>query len=378
MFIIQGEGRGHMTQALALEQILNRGEHEVSAMLIGTNSRRKIPDFFAEKTSSRLHCIKSPNFFYDKTSKSINIWKTIFFNIISIPLFLFELQKVHRVKHHVQPDIIVNFYDIIGGFYFLLYRPSVQRICVAHQYLAEHEEFPFAKGFKTQKIAYRINNLLTSFSAHKKLALSFRELKSDKPKLSIVPPLLRQEVLDLKPSKQDHILIYLVNKGYSEEIIKWHSRNKKIKLLCFWDNQEFDDGWQPHANLTFNHINDQKFLAAMEGCIGYATTAGFESICEAMYLNKPIMMVPVKKQYEQACNAEDAILANAGIKVGKFNIGLLLNYITKESKSNDQFHSWLDGYEQVFLKEIEEFPKERKLIYWLQSALELRTSFSSR
>ena len=116
----------------------------------------------------------------------------------------------------------------------------------------------------------------------------------------------------------------------------------------------------------------------MEGCIGYATTAGFESICEAMYLNKPIMMVPVKKQYEQACNAEDAILANAGIKVGKFNIGLLLNYITKESKSNDQFHSWLDGYEQVFLKEIEEFPKESKLIYWLQSALELRTSFSSR
>ena len=91
MFIIQGEGRGHMTQALALEQILTRGGHEVSAMLIGTNSRRTIPTFFKEKTNSRLHSIKSPNFFYDKKSKSINLWKTILFNVIRIPLFLFEL-----------------------------------------------------------------------------------------------------------------------------------------------------------------------------------------------------------------------------------------------------------------------------------------------
>ena len=96
----------------------------------------------------------------------------------------------------------------------------------------------------------------------------------------------------------------------------------------------------------------------MSGCIGYASTAGFESICEAMYLDKPVLMVPVKGQYEQACNAEDAILANAGIKARKFNIGLLLNYITRKHQGNSDFRTWMEGYEQLFIQEIEQLEAE--------------------
>lgn len=353
MFIVQGEGRGHMTQALALEQILSKAGHTVGVSVIGTSNRREIPDFFKQKTSAELYPVKSPNFYYDKKSKSINVWKSLLFNFVRIPIYIAQLQKINRVKNIHQPEVIVNFYDVMGGWYFLLFRPKTKRISIAHQYLAEHPEFPFAKGYSTQKWAYRINNKVTSFNTHKRLALSFRKLKSTSDKLSIVPPLLRGEVLKLTPKKGDYILAYVVNKGYSDEIIKWHSRNKKIKLHCFWDNKEYPDEWSPNPNLTFHHINDQKFLKLMSGCLGYASTAGFESICEAMYLDKPVLMVPVKGQYEQACNAEDAILANAGIKARKFNIGLLLNYITKKHQGDSEFKTWMDGYEQTFIKEIE-------------------------
>lgn len=358
MFIVQGEGRGHMTQALALEQILSNAGHTVSATVIGTSNRREIPAFFKQKTSAELHPVKSPNFYYDKKSKSINVWKSLLFNLVRIPVFIRQLNKINRAKKAHQPDVIVNFYDVMGGWYFLLFRPKAKRISIAHQYLAEHPEFPFAKGYSTQKWAYRINNKITSFNTHKKLALSFRKLKSTNNKLSIVPPLLRSEVLKLSPENEDYILAYVVNKGYSDEIIKWHSRNKKIKLHCFWDNKEFPDEWSPNPNLTFHHINDQKFLKLMSGCIGYASTAGFESICEAMYLDKPVLMVPVKGQYEQACNAEDAILANAGIKARKFNIGLLLNYITRKHQGNSDFRTWMEGYEQLFIQEIEQLEAE--------------------
>lgn len=359
MFIVQGEGRGHMTQALALEQILSDAGHEVASIIIGTSNRREIPRFFKEQTKAKLQPVESPNFYYDRNSKSINIWKTILFNIFRIPIYLREILKIHKVKKIDQPDVIINFYDVLGGFYFLLFKPEARRLSIAHQYLAEHEEFPFAKGSKSQKLSFKINNHFTSFNAHKKLALSFRNLKSSDPKLSIVPPLLRKEVLQLNPVKEDYILAYVVNKGYGEEIIKWHSRNKKIKLHCFWDNRDYPDGWSPNKNLTFHHINDQKFLQFMAGCVGYASTAGFESICEAMYLGKPVLMVPVKGQYEQACNAEDAILANAGIKARKFNIGLLLNYITKKHQASAHFNDWLNGYEQIFIKEVEQYEPER-------------------
>lgn len=39
----------------------------------------------------------------------------------------------------------------------------------------------------------------------------------------------------------------------------------------------------------------------MQGCSGYVTTAGFESVCEAMYLGKPVMMIPT--HVEQEINA---------------------------------------------------------------------------
>ncbi|WP_369682453.1 hypothetical protein [Hoylesella buccalis] len=48
----------------------------------------------------------------------------------------------------------------------------------------------------------------------------------------------------------------------------------------------------------------------MANCKAYATTGGFESVCEAMYMGKPAMMIPV--HVEQECNAHEAMLEGAG------------------------------------------------------------------
>ncbi|MEC7754196.1 glycosyltransferase family protein [Roseivirga sp. UBA1976] len=360
LFIVQGEGRGHMTQALALEKILSNANHQVTAIAVGTSNRRSIPKFVAQNTNANLKTFKSPNFYFDKNSKSVNLWKTVTFNLLSTPLFLRELIRLHKFRKEFKPDLIVNFYDILGGLYFGLFRPTTQRVCIAHQYLALHNSFPFAEGFKTQKWAFRLNNQLTAIGSHKIIALSFRPLKSDSPKLIIAPPLLRKEVFSLTPTNGDYILAYVVNKGYAQEIIEWHKENKKIKIHCFWDNKQLPDEWKPHKNLTFHYINDQKFLHLMAGCAGYASTAGFESICEAMYLNKPVLMVPVKGQYEQACNAQDAKLARAGLSSTTFNIGLLLKHITKGHSPGPTFSNWLNGHEEKFLRALETTKTETK------------------
>lgn len=49
-----------------------------------------------------------------------------------------------------------------------------------------------------------------------------------------------------------------------------------------------------HENLFFHKLSDTKFLQYMAGCNGLISSAGFESICEAFYLDKPVLMVPVK------------------------------------------------------------------------------------
>lgn len=45
LFIVQGEGRGHLTQAITLEEILRRNGHEVVEVLVGKSSSRRLPGF---------------------------------------------------------------------------------------------------------------------------------------------------------------------------------------------------------------------------------------------------------------------------------------------------------------------------------------------
>ena len=78
----------------------------------------------------------------------------------------------------------------------------------------------------------------------------------------------------------------------------------------------------------------------------YASTAGFESICEAMYLGKPILMVPA--HIEQDCNAYDAVNSGAGISADDFDISRLISF-ADTFKHNDGFRQWANHSEFMFL-----------------------------
>jgi UDP:flavonoid glycosyltransferase YjiC (YdhE family) len=49
LFLVQGEGRGHLTQAISMGQILTREGHEISGVLVGNSVGRTIPSFFKEQ-----------------------------------------------------------------------------------------------------------------------------------------------------------------------------------------------------------------------------------------------------------------------------------------------------------------------------------------
>jgi uncharacterized protein (TIGR00661 family) len=173
-------------------------------------------------------------------------------------------------------------------------------------------------------------------------------------KVKVVPPLLRSEVFDIEPENKNYILAYMVNSGYGEDIIKWHETNKSLHLHCFWDKAGVDDNFMPHENITFHKLNDKIFLQYMKDCAGYVSTAGFESICEAMYLGKPVMMVPTEGQFEQTCNAIDAVKSKAGISSTEFDISKLVEYLPKHQSVKEEFGSWISQAEKMFLKELVE------------------------
>lgn len=353
-FIVQGEGRGHMTQALSLAQLIQNAGHELTHVVVGKSKRRSLPSFFTEKINAPIHHLESPNFVTDKDQKSVKPFRTLVHSLLHSPTYKQSIDQIEELVELEKPDVIINFYDFLGGLYNFTKRPKAKFICLAHQYLIGHPEFTFPPKRKLEKLSLRIGNKITSLGADKILALSFQEF-SDMPrkKIFVVPPLLRGEIKDLQPSSGDHFLVYMVNPGYGEEVKSFHSRYPDQPLVCFWDKNDAPDVDKVDGTLTFHQLNDQKFIQHMASSKGYVTTAGFESVCEAMYLGKPVLMIPVDGQYEQACNAVDAVRAGAGISADHFSIEKLYDYISDYKDVSGWFRKWADQSSTYFLKHLE-------------------------
>lgn len=354
LFIIQGEGRGHLTQAIALAEMLQKNNHQVVGALIGTSDGEKIPAFFTEKFSSKSIAFASPCLVYCKKTKALDIRKTFTNGIFKLNTYISSLRKINTTINQLNPDVIINFYDVLGGIHQFLFRPKVPMICIAHQYLLLNPDFQHPKNHWFDKFLVNTNTKITALGAIKKLALSFTPFSNYEPqKIYTIPPLLRSEITQIAPSTENYILVYMTQHSLADELIKWHAKNPKVVLHCFWDKPQNTEVYKYSRNLHFHRINGQKFLEMMQNCKGLVTTAGFESVCEAMYLGKPTMMIPVPKHYEQACNALDAKRAGAGISGTKFDLTAFLDYIPHHRDTHSEFQTWHSRSSFIFLREIE-------------------------
>ncbi len=355
VFIVQGEGRGHLTQAISLSQILRRAGHQVAAVLVGQAEGREIPAFFSEQIHAPIHPFLSPNLIYDSHKGSINIGLTIRTHLLRSKKYTTSLRIIHARVQEAQPDLIINFYEVLGGLYKITHRPAAPMICVAHQYLLLHPQFPFPKNSWLDRQIVNFNTRLTALGASRKLALSFRRFTETETTngLTIVPPLLRREIRELRPVTEDFALVYMTHPCLSRQIIAWHEQHPELPLHCFWDNPEAPEVQRVDDTLTFHRLNGPKYLRMMEACRALVTTAGFESVCEAMYLGKPVLMVPVPKHFEQACNAIDGVLSGAGASARTFDLSVLTDFLPYFQSPQTEFKSWCHETDHLFVKHLE-------------------------
>jgi len=342
LFMVQGEGRGHMTQSTAMKTIIEQAGMELCGVLIGKSERRVIPDFYYSKIGAPITTISSPNFETDKKGKSIKTLPSLIKNIHDVPVFMESLKVIDKKIKELKPDLIINFYEPLCGIHYMLHRPKTPMISIAHQNIFLYKSFHMPDGPAMAKSGLKAYTSLTAIGAKRRLALSLYPYPDDKRRaLYAVPPLLRKEALEQKTTTGNYLLVYLLNSGYMDDIIAWHKKNLSVELHCFTDKTGIEETTKYDDTLFFHKINDKKFLDLMAGSKGLASTAGFESICEAMYMGKPVLMVPVDGHYEQFCNSRDAAKAGAGIYDTHFNLDAFLAYLATY-KPNKEYKEWVD------------------------------------
>jgi uncharacterized protein (TIGR00661 family) len=222
----------------------------------------------------------------------------------------------------------------------MLHRHPVPVISVGHQFMLGHPEFVQCPRFRLQQ--WTMGNYVRLAGARStRLALSFYPAAAiPEKRVFVVPPLLRSEVYELAPEEPGRFLLaYLLNQGYKDEILRWHTSNPGVQLHCFCERPEIEPVWRYDSTLSFHKIDGSKFLRMMAESRGVACTAGFESLNEAAWLGKPLLVVPVANHVEQYLNALDAQKAGLAIAASSFDLTPLLKEQT--SGNRDAYQRWL-------------------------------------
>lgn len=337
VFIVQSEGRGHMTQALALKAVFDELGWQVVCTSLAMNKGRIVPDYFYENINNLVVHHKSPKLLRDRNSKALRLFRSFLYNLWHSPAYLSSLGVFDFCFKEMKPSLVISFHDMMTGIYLQKRKPGIPVISVAHQYLYLHPDFNYLKLDRGKKWPLDLINKWSVRGSTQQWALSYQKY-DDAKNLKVLPPLLRPEIRELTVEKGNYYLMYLTNPGYADEIEAWHQQHPDQEIRVFWENEERIVS----PKLHFYAMNDKLFLQALAGCKGLICNAGFESICEAKYLGKPVMFIPVKNHYEQNINALEAEYYQAGKRNSSFNLDDFEQFCD-QYQPDHAFKKWVDS-----------------------------------
>ena len=144
---------------------------------------------------------------------------------------------------------------------------------------------------------------------------------------NIFTPVIRSQVRNATPKNQDHFTVYLP--AYSDKrIIKVLSEIKNIQWQVFSKHSKKE---YKEKNIHIRPVNNEAFVESFINCTGVLCGAGFETPAEALFLKKKLMVIPMKGQYEQQCNA---------VALEQMGVPALKNL---KSKQLDKIKAWTDS-----------------------------------
>ncbi len=338
-------------QSIVLSRLLREAGHSVVEVLVGRCRNREVPRFFVEKIEAPMLQYNSPTLDYGHAGKQVSGVMTVVRNFAprSIRRWVASTRFIAERIEQSGADVVVNFYELLMGPTKMMHQISQPIVSIGHQFLIGHPDMRAEIPTSTEAMMLRFNSAVCGYGSSLYLALSFYPLRSlPRQRVEVVPPLLREEILRQECQNDNFILGYTLNPSFRDEVVAWKRKNPKAEVHLFWDKKGAAECQEVMSGLWLHQINDVEFMHMMARCRGYVTTAGFESVCEALYLGKPALMIPA--HVEQQINASDAESVGAGATAESFDLSLLEGAIDGYSADTEAFREWVDSAGARFLE----------------------------
>ncbi len=283
LYAIQGTGNGHLARATEIVPIL-KTMADTDVLVSGTQADLKVPFKIDYRFSGMSFIVGQKG--------GVDILKTI--QKMSVIQFLRDIRNL-RIEQY---DLVISDFEPVSAWACWL--QNKECIGLSHQNAVLHPSAPqpdFSDWFGKHILKHYAPSTY-------QYGFNFKAASPD-----IFPPVIRSSIRRAESTFKPHFTVYLP--AYSDQQIQ----DVLLKVPdTSWEVFSKHSTHEYHVeNIYFRPISLEGFTESFLNCTGLLCTAGFEGPAEAIFMGKKLCVIPMKKQYEQYCNA--AYLKSMGIKV---------------------------------------------------------------
>jgi len=314
LYGVNGEGSGHSTRSKeVISHLISQGHHvHVVSFDRGLVNLRR--DFHVTE-------IFGLRFAY--VNNRVRYRRTVIKNLLTAPQARSSFSRLTRLARDWQIDLVCTDFEPLSCL--LARRRRLPVISINNQHLLLNARISLPAHYRADAAAAKLVTRCMTPGADAYLVISFFDAPVRNSRTFIFPPLLRNEILNARPSVGDHVLVYVTSPSADLAALLRHVRER---FICYGFNREGRDG-----NLLFKKPSLDSFLHDVVSSKAVIANAGFSLVSEALHLGKPYLAVPVQHQFEQTLNA---------YYLAKMNVGAFWDDLNKERVESFLFN--LDHY----------------------------------
>jgi uncharacterized protein (TIGR00661 family) len=268
----------------------------------------------------------------------VEAWKTLTVNVRgSVHGIPEDWREGADIARAFAPQIVVSDFD---GFAYLFAKThrlpviSVDNIQMVDRCRHDarilrglHRDYLAARAFVCGKVPRADRYLITTF---------FRP-PLRKKRTTLVPSLLRPEILAARPEPGAHLVVY----GRIGETARKALRTSGVPCRVYGARggltADEEDG-----NLRYRPFSNDAFIEDLRTCRGVVASAGYSLMSEVVFVRKPMLALPLAGQFEQEMNARYLDRLGYGAASAALDEPSLERFIEQEPK----YAAALSRYEQ--------------------------------
>lgn len=204
-------------------------------------------------------------------------------------------EELYKKAKELSPDVIVTDFEIYSTYVSKLLNIPLISLDNMHIITQADISYPQNQRLEMLKAKAVIKTYVVKPKIHIITSFFYPKVRGNHHAV-IYPPIIRDAILKLKPTVEDHIIVYQTSKE-SGKLVKRLKALKDENFIVYGFNKEEVDG-----NLTYKMFNEDVFYDDLASAKAVVCNGGFTFISEAITLKKPIYSVPAKGNFEQILN----------------------------------------------------------------------------